>query len=116
MTDANVKHSTSNTSADMADCEMVVALPPIPECQQLLKMEALKTYLILDLRCLLKEMAEHPTMAARHGGDLTSRMAEIQSYTLFIGEAGHWHFGNDALPSSRAELVLDAVGCGWRAA
>jgi len=83
-------------------------------------LEAYKTWLGLELRYLCGEMADDPAIIASNypslmnEPDLKKRADLIERIFSFVGKSGSWHFGRDDKASSRAEFVLNAVGCDWR--
>jgi len=83
-------------------------------------LEAYKTWLGLELRYLCGEMADDPAIIASNypslmnEPDVKKRADLIERIFSFVGKSGSWHFGRDDKASSRAEFVLNAVGCDWR--
>jgi hypothetical protein len=83
--------------------------------------EAYKTWLNMELRFLAWEMAGDPTFIERYrhdpavDGDRVQLSDRIGRSLMFVGDSGHYHFDEaGTAPSTRAALVLSAVGCDWR--
>lgn len=81
-------------------------------------LEAYKTWLDHESRFLAWEMAANPAVRARYlpldgGTDRKTYFEAIRGTFVYVGDAGHYHHGKGAEPSTRAALVLSAVGCGW---
>ena len=88
-----------------------VAGQPTPDM-----LEAYKTWLHFERRFLAWEMADDPACLARYrfaGEDRVERSRLIgRSIFEVFGDASHTH--NRGTSSSRAALVLSAIGCDWR--
>jgi hypothetical protein len=81
-------------------------------------MQAYKTWLHYEHRLLSREISELPELVAYYG-DRRRSFNAIEPLISFvdIGEARNYHFpsaGHRPSPSTRAALVLSAVGCDWR--
>ena len=81
-------------------------------------LEAYKTWLHYEQRFLCWEMAVHPACIARYWlsdhVDRIARYKAIESSFSYIGQSGSYHGLGTPEPSTRAALVLSAVGCDWR--
>jgi len=82
-------------------------------------LEAYKTWLQYEWRFLCWEMAMLPDLVAKHypqvagEPDNGKRYDEIRKIHVYVGESGSYH--PSSMPAStRAALVLSAVGCDWR--
>jgi len=80
-------------------------------------LEAYKTWLHYETRFLCWEMANDEFFLRNYYAHLAKapvkeRWERIGSQFAYIGDAGSFHHIGDK-PSSRAALVLSAVGCNW---
>jgi hypothetical protein len=92
------------------------AVPTTPDM-----IEAYKTWLAMESRFLTWEMAGDPIFVERYRHDPTTdgdrrQLAERIGRSLaFVGDSGRYHVDDASkAPSTRAALVLSAVGCDWR--
>ena len=82
-------------------------------------MEAYKTWLHYEQRFLCWEMAADPVCIERYRpfdgrDDRIGRSRAMESQYSYIGKSGSYHGPRAPEPSTRAALVLSAVGCDWR--
>ena len=79
--------------------------------------ENYKTWLDLEMRFLTYEMAHDPVHVARYGAEGLSRVdaRKHMEGLIVMGNAGaSFHRPSCPDASTRAALVLSAVGCDWR--
>ena len=81
-------------------------------------LEAYKTWLEYERRSLSWEMAGDPLWRHRYrnfaeAGDRVALSDEIDHSFTFVGRS-HAYQADASAPSTRAALVLSAVGCDWR--
>ena len=87
-----------------------------PVTMQLL--EAYKTWLGLERRFLVHQMADDPVFIRNYqncfpaDADRKTRGDHIGSFEWYVGNSSSRH--HDPAPYTRAALVLSAVGCDWR--
>ena len=88
-----------------------VAEPVTPDL-----LEAYKTWLAMEHRFLVKQMADDPVFMERYrncfgtDADHQTRRDWIKRYEWFVGGSNSGH----EKPYDRAALVLSTVGCDWR--
>jgi hypothetical protein len=103
-------------SVSLIGAPTAAAVPTTPDM-----IEAYKTWLAMESRFLTWEMAGDPIFIERYRHDLEvdsdrRQLADRIGRSLaFVGDSGNYHFDvPGAAPSTRAALVLSAVGCDWR--
>ena len=91
------------------------AVAPTPEI-----IETYKTWLDMEMRWLAWEVAADPLFRERYrmrddGSESRREIANnFKSLLCLRNAAANYHQGQDDRPSSRAAIVLSAVGCGWK--